>query len=84
MLGPLSLFRIARAVRFLFLGPFILALCFVINWMTFQGEWWVRWVALGIGIAWVVCLLRVLRAVILLGGIAALVAWLAKGRTQNS
>jgi hypothetical protein len=38
----------------------------------------VRWVALGIGIAWVICLFRVLRAVIVTGGLAALMAYLAQ------
>jgi hypothetical protein len=70
-------------VRFLFLGPLILLLLFVINWMTFAGDWWVRWAALGIAIAWVISLFRVLRAAILLGGAGALVAWLAK-RHQSS
>ncbi len=68
--------RTIRAVRFLFVGPFVLALLTVINLMTTPGNWWVRWAALGIGIAWVVSLLRVIRAVVLVGGIAALVAYL--------
>lgn len=65
-----------RAVKFLFVGPMVLALLVVINLMTSPGHWWVQWAALGIGIAWVVSALRVLRAVIILGGIAALVAYL--------
>jgi hypothetical protein len=36
------------------------------------GHWWVQWAALGIGIAWFFALFRVLRAVILAGGLAAL------------
>jgi hypothetical protein len=47
----------------------------VINMMTSPGGWWVRWPALGLGIAWLVSLLRVLRAVLLLGGLAAAWAW---------
>lgn len=66
-----------RAVKFLFTGPLILAMLFVINLMTSPGHWWVQWAALGIGIAWVVSLLRVIRAVILAGGLAALAAWIA-------
>jgi hypothetical protein len=54
----------------------ILAMCFVINLMTSPGHWWVQWVALGIGIAWVASLFRVLQAVILVGGLAALGSWL--------
>jgi hypothetical protein len=65
-----------HAVKFLFMGPLILAFLFVINLMTSPGHWWVQWAALGIGIAWVVSLLRVIRAVIVAGGLAALGAYL--------
>lgn len=71
-----------RAVKFLFVGPVILAFLFVLNLMTSPGHWWVQWPALGIGIAWVLSLLRVLRAVVLAGGLAALVALLAR-RNRN-
>lgn len=70
-----------RAVKFLFTGPLILAFLFVINLMTSPGHWWVQWPALGIGIAWVLSLFRVLRAVVVAGGLAALVAWLANRQT---
>jgi len=56
----------------------VLGLLVIINLMTSPGHWWVQWAALGIGIAWVVSLLRVIRAVILLGGLAALIAYLRK------
>jgi hypothetical protein len=69
-----------RAVKFLVMAPFILALLFVINWMTWSGVWWVQWAALGLGIAWVVNLLRVIRAIVVAGGLAALGALLFKGR----
>ena len=72
------MYRTLRAARFLFVGPFILVLLFFINLMTSPGHWWVQWAALGIGIAWLVSLLRVLRAAVLLGGLAALVAYLRK------
>lgn len=62
-----------RALKFLFVGPMILALLFVINWMTSPGDWWVQWAALGIGIAWVISLFRVIFAVIVAGGLAALI-----------
>ena len=65
-------FRTMRSVGFLFKAPFILALLFVINLMTSPGHWWVQWAALGIGIAWSFALFRVLRAVVLAGGLAAL------------
>ena len=31
-----------QALKFLFVGPMILALLVVINWMTTPGEWWVH------------------------------------------
>jgi hypothetical protein len=69
-----------RAVKFLFMAPLILGLLVVINVMTWSGEWWVQWAALGLGIAWVASLFRVIRAVILAGGLAALAAILLKQR----
>jgi len=74
------MFRTLRAVRFLFIGPLILALLFVINWMTSPGDWWVQWAALGIGIAWVISLFRVLFALVVGGGLVALVAHLGQRR----
>ena len=64
-----------RALKFLFVGPMILLGLFVINWMTSPGDWWVQWAALGIGIAWFISLMRVLWAIVVLGGIAALIAY---------
>jgi hypothetical protein len=67
-----------RAAKFLVTGPLILLMLFVINLMTSPGHWWVQWPALGLGIAWVISLLRVLRALILAGGLAALGAILLR------
>jgi hypothetical protein len=67
--------RTLHSVKFLFMGPLILAFLFVINLMTSPGHWWVQWAALGIGIAWVISLFRVIRAVIIAGGLAALGAY---------
>jgi hypothetical protein len=69
-----------RAVKFLFMAPLILAMLFVINLMTSPGHWWVQWAALGLGIAWFVNLLHVLRAIVLAGGVAALLTYLARNR----
>jgi hypothetical protein len=69
--------RTLRSLKFLFTAPFILILLVVINWMTSPGRWWVQWAALGIGIAWFIALFRVMRAIILVGGLAALGTWLA-------
>ncbi len=65
-----------RAVRFLFTAPLILLFLFVINLMTSPGHWWVQWAALGLGIAWFFSLLRVIRAVVVAGGLAALGTYL--------
>jgi hypothetical protein len=65
-----------HSLKFLVTGPLILAFLFVINLMTSPGNWWVQWAALGIGIAWVFSLLRVLKAIVVLGGLAGLAAYL--------
>lgn len=65
-----------RAVKFLFTAPLILLFLFVINLMTSPGHWWVQWAALGLGIAWFFSLLRVIRAVVVAGGLAALGTYL--------
>lgn len=74
------MFRTTRAVGFLIKAPFILAMLFVINLMTSPGHWWVQWAALGIGIAWFSSLFRVVRAVVLAGGLAAIGAMLLRQR----
>jgi hypothetical protein len=68
--------RTLRAVKFLVVGPMLLVLLVIINLMTSPGHWWIQWAALGIGSAWVVSLLRVQRALVVLGGLAALIAYL--------
>ena len=68
-----------QSLQFLVIGPIILAFLFIINWMT-GGPWWVQWPALGIGIAWVISLLRVLRALMVVGGLAGLAALLNRRR----
>ena len=70
-----------KAVKFLFMAPFILAFLVIINLMTWHGQWWVQWAALGIGIAWISSLFRVIRAIVLAGGLAAFAAYLLKNRT---
>ena len=62
------------AVKFLFVGPAIVALLVVINLMTSPGQWWFQWAALGIGIAWVISLFRVIMALVVAGGLAGLAA----------
>ncbi len=74
--------RTLRAVRFLFVGPLILVMLFVISRMTADGGDWFKWVVLGIGIAWVIALIRVLQAVVVVGGLAALGTWLWRRGSQ--
>ncbi len=50
---------------------FVVGLCGLINSMTFNGTWWVKWVALGMGIATLVAVGKGLRSLLLL----ALIAW---------
>ena len=66
------------AFKFLFTGPVILVFLTIVNAMTSPGHWWVQWAALGIGLAWVISLFRVLRMMLLLGGLTALIAYLRK------
>jgi hypothetical protein len=68
--------RTLRALKFLIMGPVILVFLFFVNLFTSPGDWWVQWAALGIGIAWFISLLRVLRAVVIAGGVAAFAALL--------
>ncbi len=72
--------RTLHALSFLVKGPLILLFLVVINLMTSPGHWWVQWPALGIGIAWVFSLFRVLRALLLVGGLAGLAAILGGRR----
>jgi hypothetical protein len=46
--------------------------------MTSPGHCWVQWAALGIGLAWILSLMRVIRMMVLLGGLAAFIAYLRK------
>ena len=67
-----------RSFKFLFTGPVLLVFLAIVNVMTSPGHWWVQWAALGIGLAWVISLLRVLRMMVLLGGATALIAYFRK------
>ncbi len=71
-----------RALKFLVIGPIILVVLGVINLLTSPGHWWVQWPAIGIGLAWFICLIRVLRALIVAGGLAALAALIARSRLR--
>jgi hypothetical protein len=72
--------RTFRSVKFLVTAPFLLLLLFVINLLTSPGHWWVQWAALGLGIAWFISLVRVVRAMLLMGGLAGLAAYMHRRR----
>jgi hypothetical protein len=72
-----------RAARFLVVGPVVLVFLFFVNLITSPGNWWVQWAALGIGIAWVLSLFRVVQALVIAGGLAALFAYLNNRKTQG-
>ena len=67
-----------EAFKFLFIGPAIVLMLFVINLMTSPGNWWVQWPAFGIGIAWVICLFQVIKGIVVAGGLAALAAYFSR------
>ncbi len=69
---------IGHSLAFLVKAPMILLFLVVINLMTSPGHWWVQWPALGIAIAWTFSLLRVIRALVLAGGLAAVFALLSR------
>ncbi len=77
MFGPL------RRVKFLITAPFILLMLVVINLMTSPGQWWVQWAALGLGIAWVINLFKLIRDIVVLGGLAAFSAYLFNRNRQS-
>ena len=77
MFGPV------RRVKFLVTAPFILLMLVVINVMTSPGEWWVQWAALGIGIAWVINLFKLIRDIVVIGGLAAFGAYIFNRNRQH-
>lgn len=62
---------LTQAIVLPFKAVFVVGLCGLINYMTYAGTWWVKWVALGMGIAVVVAFARAARSLLVL----ALVAW---------
>ncbi len=51
---------------------FVVGLCFFINWMVSPGNWWVKWVAFGMGIAVIVAWARALKLLFVVGVLAAI------------
>lgn len=60
-----------EAVAMPFRALFVVGLTGFINWMTFSGQWWFKWVAFGMAIAVLVAWARAAKTLVLL----ALVAW---------
>ena len=69
----------SNSLSFLITGPIILAFLFFVDLMTPGVSWW-HWAALGIGLAWVMTLLRALRMLVMVGGLAGLAALIASRR----
>ena len=65
---------LTQALTMPFRALFVVGLCAVINAMTYSGHWWVKWVALGMGIATVVALAKGARTLAVLA-LVALVGW---------
>ena len=71
--------RSNNSLSFLVTGPIILTFLFMVDWMTPGPPWW-HWAALGIGFAWVMTLLRAMRMLLMVGGLAGLAALIARRR----
>jgi hypothetical protein len=69
---------LSQAVAMPFKALFVVGLCGAINWFTYSGTWWVKWVALGMGIATVVALARGFRTLFVLALAAAAGWWIYK------
>jgi hypothetical protein len=62
---------VGRALWMPFRALFVISLTGFINWMTYSGTWWFKWVAFGMAIAVLVSFARAAKSLLLL----ALVAW---------
>jgi hypothetical protein len=63
---------VVRAIVMPFKFVFVVGICFLINWMTFSGYWWVKWVALGMGIAVLVSWARLIKSLFIVAIVAAI------------
>jgi hypothetical protein len=62
---------VTRAIVMPFKALFVVGLTGAINAMTYNGQWWFKWVALGMGIAVLTSFARAAKTLLVL----ALVAW---------
>ena len=51
---------------------FVVGRCFVINWMVSPSNWWVKWVAVGMGISVIVAWARALKLLFVVAVFAAI------------
>ncbi len=65
---------LANAVLMPLKALFVVGLTGFINWMTYSGHWWFKWVAFGMAIAVFVAWARAAKTVLLLG-LVAFVGW---------
>jgi hypothetical protein len=78
-MNPFSLFTrpvrdIAGAVLMPLKALWVVGLTGLINWMTYSGTWWFKWVAFGMGIAVLVAWARAAKTLLLLG-LVSFVGW---------
>jgi hypothetical protein len=69
---------VTGSVSFLFIGPLIVVFLFFVNLISSPGSWWVVWPALGIGLAWFINLFKLIRTIVVLGGLAGLAALISR------
>lgn len=64
------------AVVMPFKALFVVALCALINAMTYHGHWWFKWTALGMGIAVLAAFARAAKVLLTLGLVVAAGWWI--------
>jgi membrane protein implicated in regulation of membrane protease activity len=79
---------IIEAITFPFQAIFVVGICFIINWMTSPGHWWVQWVAFGMGIAllskWAKALKTIVGAAVVGGVGYAVYRWFQNRQNKPS
>ena len=66
--SPVSILTRAISAPLKFI--FVVGLCLFINWMVSPGNWWVKWVAFGMGINVIVAWARVAKLLFVVGALA--------------
>ena len=70
--------NVVDAIVMPFKALFVVGLCAAINAATYNGHWWFKWVALGMGIATVVALARGAKSLLLIALVAGGGWWIWK------